>query len=169
MPPLTALPRAPFELTPEQEEIRRVCRDFAANEIRPISLAVDEADTEFPREVFNRAAQIGRISFMLPEALGGGGRTDPAPVHVGSPRGSTGSAGIDAATLARPGASDEPRPTISGATCPQTQPLVPAVPAGQGTPPGISTGAIERRTRDAVAVAQALDMHQIAFSPHQER
>jgi acyl-CoA dehydrogenase len=76
MPPLTALPRAPFELTPEQEEIRRVCRDFAANEIRPISLAVDEADTEFPREVFNRAAQIGLTSFMLPEALGGGGMTD---------------------------------------------------------------------------------------------
>ena len=76
MPPLTALPRAPFELTPEQEEIRRVCRDFAANEIRPISLAVDEADTEFPREVFNKAAQIGLTSFMLPEALGGGGMTD---------------------------------------------------------------------------------------------
>jgi acyl-CoA dehydrogenase len=76
MPPLTALPRAPFELTPEQEEIRRVCRDFAANEIRPISLAVDEADTEFPREVFHKAAQIGLTSFMLPEALGGGGMTD---------------------------------------------------------------------------------------------
>jgi hypothetical protein len=41
---LPALPRAPFELTPEQEEIRRLCRDFAANEIRPVSLAVDEAD-----------------------------------------------------------------------------------------------------------------------------
>jgi acyl-CoA dehydrogenase len=76
MPSLTALPRAPFELTPEQEEIRRVCRDFAANEIRPISLAVDEADTELPREVFHRAAQIGLTSFMLPEALGGGGLTD---------------------------------------------------------------------------------------------
>jgi acyl-CoA dehydrogenase len=76
MPPLTALPRAPFELTPEQEEIRRVCRDFAANEIRPISLAVDEADTELPREVWNRAARIGLTSFMLPEALGGGGMTD---------------------------------------------------------------------------------------------
>jgi hypothetical protein len=39
---LTALPRAPFEITPEQEEIRRVCRDFAAKEIRPISLAVEK-------------------------------------------------------------------------------------------------------------------------------
>jgi acyl-CoA dehydrogenase len=65
-----------FELTPEQEEIRRVCRDFAAKEIRPISLAVDEAEAGLPTEVWNRAAGIGLTSFMLPERLGGGGMTD---------------------------------------------------------------------------------------------
>jgi acyl-CoA dehydrogenase len=64
------------DLTAEQEEIRRVCRDFAANEIRPISLEVDEADTELPREIWNKAAEIGLTSFMLPEELGGGGMTD---------------------------------------------------------------------------------------------
>ena len=44
----TAWPSPPsmLELTDEQREIQRVCRDFAAREIRPISLAVDEADTE---------------------------------------------------------------------------------------------------------------------------
>jgi acyl-CoA dehydrogenase len=73
---LPALPRAPFELTPEQEEIRRLCRDFAANEIRPVSMAVDEADTEVPWDVWKRAAAIGLTSFMLPEELGGGGMTD---------------------------------------------------------------------------------------------
>ena len=59
---LPALPRAPFELTPEQDEIRRLCRDFAANEIRPVSLAVDEADTEVPWDVWKRAASIGLTS-----------------------------------------------------------------------------------------------------------
>jgi acyl-CoA dehydrogenase len=73
---LPALPRAPFEITPEQEEIRRLCRDFAANEIRPVSMAVDEADTEVPWDVWNSAATIGLTSFMLPEELGGGGMTD---------------------------------------------------------------------------------------------
>jgi acyl-CoA dehydrogenase len=73
---LPTLPRAPFELTPEQEEIRRLCRDFAENEIRPVSLAVDEADTEVPWDVWHRAAAIGLTSFMLPEELGGGGMTD---------------------------------------------------------------------------------------------
>ena len=64
------------DLTPEQEEIRRVCREFAGNEIRPISLEVDEADTELPRKIWNKAAEIGLTSFMLPEELGGGGMTD---------------------------------------------------------------------------------------------
>jgi acyl-CoA dehydrogenase len=63
-------------LTPEQEEIRRVCREFAANEIRPVSLEVDEADTELPREIWDKAAAIGLTSFMLAEQLGGGGMTD---------------------------------------------------------------------------------------------
>jgi alkylation response protein AidB-like acyl-CoA dehydrogenase len=69
-------PRPPFEITHEQQEIQLVCRDFAAHEIRPISQAVDEADTELPREVWNKAAEIGLTSFMLPEEAGGGGMTD---------------------------------------------------------------------------------------------
>ena len=48
-----------IELTPEQREIQAVCREFAQNEIRPISLAVDEADTEMPWEVWHKAADLG--------------------------------------------------------------------------------------------------------------
>jgi alkylation response protein AidB-like acyl-CoA dehydrogenase len=65
-----------LELTDEQREIQRVCREFAAREIRPISLAVDEADTELPREVWVKASRLGLTSFMLPEAYGGAGMTD---------------------------------------------------------------------------------------------
>jgi alkylation response protein AidB-like acyl-CoA dehydrogenase len=64
------------ELTDEQREIQRVCRDFAAREIRPISLAVDEADVEVPMEIWRLAAGLGLTSFMLPEAYGGAGMTD---------------------------------------------------------------------------------------------
>ncbi|MGZ4299175.1 MAG: acyl-CoA dehydrogenase family protein [Solirubrobacteraceae bacterium] len=65
-----------LELTDEQREIQRVCREFAAREIRPISLAVDEADTELPREIWVKASQLGLTSFMLPEQYGGAGMTD---------------------------------------------------------------------------------------------
>jgi acyl-CoA dehydrogenase len=64
------------ELTPEQREIQAVVREFAEREIRPISLAVDEADTEMPWDVWNKAADLGLTSFMLPEEYGGGGMTD---------------------------------------------------------------------------------------------
>jgi alkylation response protein AidB-like acyl-CoA dehydrogenase len=65
-----------FDLTAEQREIRDVCREFAAREIRPISQAVDEADTEMPWEVWYKAAELGLTSFMLPSEYGGGGLTD---------------------------------------------------------------------------------------------
>ena len=66
----------PYELTPEQREIQALCREFAAREIRPVSLAVDEADTEMPWEIWHKAAELGLTSFMLPERLGGGGMED---------------------------------------------------------------------------------------------
>jgi alkylation response protein AidB-like acyl-CoA dehydrogenase len=65
-----------FDLTDEQREIRDVCRDFAAREIRPIALEVDEADTEMPWEVWYKAAGLGLTSFMLPSEYGGAGLTD---------------------------------------------------------------------------------------------
>ena len=65
-----------FGLTPVQREIQAVCREFAGKEIRPVSLAVDEADTEVPWDVWYKAAALGLTSFMLPEEHGGGGMTD---------------------------------------------------------------------------------------------
>jgi alkylation response protein AidB-like acyl-CoA dehydrogenase len=73
---MSELTHEPFELTPEQREIRSVCREFAEREIRPIAQAVDEADTETPWEIWYKAAGLGLTSFMLPEELGGGGLTD---------------------------------------------------------------------------------------------
>lgn len=73
---MSELAHQAFELTPEQREIQQVCREFAEREIRPISLAVDEADTETPWEVWYKAASLGLTSFMLPEEYGGGGLTD---------------------------------------------------------------------------------------------
>jgi alkylation response protein AidB-like acyl-CoA dehydrogenase len=65
-----------FELSPEQREIQALCREFAERQIRPIAAEVDEADTEMPWEIWNRAAELGLTSFMLPERFGGGGMED---------------------------------------------------------------------------------------------
>ena len=73
---MTKLAQGIFELTDEQREIQQLCREFAKREIRPISLAVDEADTAMPWEIWHKAAELGLTSFMLPEEFGGGGMTD---------------------------------------------------------------------------------------------
>ncbi len=65
-----------IELTQEQGEFVALARDFAAREIRPRARAVDEADTESPLDLWDKAAAIGLASYMLPAEYGGGGITD---------------------------------------------------------------------------------------------
>ena len=65
-----------LELTEEQREFIALARDFAAREIRPRARAVDEADTESPLDLWDKAARVGLSSYMLPAEYGGGGVTD---------------------------------------------------------------------------------------------
>ncbi|MFD9700406.1 acyl-CoA dehydrogenase family protein [Lentzea sp. NPDC059081] len=65
-----------LRLTTEQQQCVELAREFAADEIRPRARAVDEADTESPLDLWEKAAKLGLTSFMLPERLGGGGVTD---------------------------------------------------------------------------------------------
>jgi acyl-CoA dehydrogenase len=65
-----------LELTEEQREFVALARNFAAREIRPRARAVDEADTESPLDLWEKAAQVGLSSYMLPAEYGGGGVTD---------------------------------------------------------------------------------------------
>lgn len=65
-----------LRLTAEQDQFVALARKFAAEEIRPRGRAVDEADTESPLDVWDKAAELGLTSFMIPEKFGGGGVTD---------------------------------------------------------------------------------------------
>lgn len=65
-----------WPLSDEQQQIVALCRDFAANEIRPRGREVDEADVETPVDIFAKAAKVGITDFMIPEEFGGGGFTD---------------------------------------------------------------------------------------------
>ncbi|MFC0438700.1 acyl-CoA dehydrogenase family protein [Kutzneria buriramensis] len=65
-----------WPLTDEQQQIIKLCRDFAAREIRPRAREVDEADVVTPVDLFAKAAEVGITDFMLPEEYGGGGFTD---------------------------------------------------------------------------------------------
>jgi len=73
---MAKLPTELVAFTDEQEEIVRLCRQFAREEIRPVAREVDEADVVVPWDIWRKAAGVGISSFMLPEKLGGGGFTD---------------------------------------------------------------------------------------------
>jgi len=61
-----------LSLSPEQQEIRQLVRDFAEREVKPRAAAIDHTD-EFPRDLIAKAAQLGLLGMLVPEAYGGAG------------------------------------------------------------------------------------------------
>jgi alkylation response protein AidB-like acyl-CoA dehydrogenase len=61
-----------FEYTPEQIELRRAVREFAAAEIAPHVMEWDETQT-FPLEVVRKLGKLGYMGSIFPEELGGAG------------------------------------------------------------------------------------------------
>lgn len=59
-------------LTPEQQEIRTLVREFAEREVKPRAEAIDH-DGEFPRDLVDKAAGLGLTGILIPEAYGGAG------------------------------------------------------------------------------------------------
>ncbi|KYZ74910.1 acyl-CoA dehydrogenase [Anaerosporomusa subterranea] len=61
-----------FVLGAEQEEIRRMVRDFAAKEVAPSAAERDEKEL-FPREIFDKMGELGILGLPYPEEYGGAG------------------------------------------------------------------------------------------------
>jgi alkylation response protein AidB-like acyl-CoA dehydrogenase len=61
-----------FELTQDQREIQALTRDFARAEIEPNAAAWDR-DHHFPRELFDKLAELGLMGACVPEEYGGAG------------------------------------------------------------------------------------------------
>src|SRR5256712_10168625 len=61
-----------FELTPEQEEIREVARQFAEDELGEKIAPFDDRP-QFPFEIVNELAPLGLLGVLVPEEYGGAG------------------------------------------------------------------------------------------------
>ena len=61
-----------FGLTREQELVRQMVREFAVNEVKPISAEIDETE-RFPMENVKKMAELGMMGIPFPKELGGAG------------------------------------------------------------------------------------------------
>ncbi|HSN89955.1 MAG TPA: acyl-CoA dehydrogenase [Anaeromyxobacteraceae bacterium] len=68
-----------IELTDEQRQVRDLCRDFAARELRPNARRWDR-DHEFPAAAVRKLAEMGLMGIAVPPEWGGAGMDNVAYV-----------------------------------------------------------------------------------------
>ncbi len=61
-----------FKLSKEQEMLRKLFRDFAQNEVKPLAAMVDEEEM-FPEETVKKMAKLGMLGIYFPKEYGGAG------------------------------------------------------------------------------------------------
>lgn len=61
-----------FQLTKEQEFVRKMVREFATNEVEPIAAEID-AEHRFPVETVEKMAKYGLLGVPFPKEYGGAG------------------------------------------------------------------------------------------------
>src|SRR5258706_12794463 len=81
-----------FDLTPEQEAIRRLAHDFADREIAPGARERDRAE-RFPADVLKKMAPVGLLGGPVPEQYGGMGVDFISPPLITEGMGRAGSSG----------------------------------------------------------------------------
>jgi butyryl-CoA dehydrogenase len=66
-----------IHLTPEQKQLREMCREFADNELAPHARRWDE-EHEFPAEAVKKLGELGLLGIAVPTELGGAGMDNVA-------------------------------------------------------------------------------------------
>ena len=61
-----------FKLTKEQLLVRKMVREFAENEVKPIAAEIDEEE-RFPMETVEKMAKLGMMGIYFPKEYGGAG------------------------------------------------------------------------------------------------
>ena len=61
-----------FHLTNEQQMLRKMYREFAENEVKPLAQEIDEEE-RFPMETVEKMAKLGMMGIYFPKEYGGAG------------------------------------------------------------------------------------------------
>jgi butyryl-CoA dehydrogenase len=66
-----------FQLTKEQEMVRKMVREFAENEVKPLAAEVDETE-RFPMETVKKMQRYNMMGVFIPKEYGGAGGDEVA-------------------------------------------------------------------------------------------
>ena len=61
-----------FKLSKEHELLRKMYREFAQNEVKPLAAEIDEEE-RFPMETVEKMAKLGMMGIYFPKEYGGAG------------------------------------------------------------------------------------------------
>ena len=61
-----------FKLSKEHELLRKMYREFAQNEVKPLAAELDEEE-RFPAETIPKLAKLGLLGIPFPKKYGGAG------------------------------------------------------------------------------------------------
>ena len=61
-----------FHLSKEHEMLRKMYREFAQNEVKPLAEEIDEEE-RFPEETVKKMAKLGMMGIYFPKEYGGAG------------------------------------------------------------------------------------------------
>ena len=82
-----------FHLSKEHEMIRKMYREFAENEVKPLAEEVDETE-EFPVETVKKLGKLGMMGIYFPKKYGGAGGDVLSEQLGGGPVGGTPLVGV---------------------------------------------------------------------------
>ena len=63
-----------FHLSKEHEMLRKMYREFAPTEVKPLAEEIDETE-RFPEETVRKMAELGMMGIYFPKEYGGGAAT----------------------------------------------------------------------------------------------
>jgi butyryl-CoA dehydrogenase len=66
-----------FQLTREQEMVRKMLKDFTENEVKPLAAEIDETE-RFPMETVEKMNRYGMMGMIVPKEYGGAGADEMA-------------------------------------------------------------------------------------------
>ena len=71
-----------FELSEEQEAIKKAVREFGEKELKPMGREYDQSG-EFPHEIYKKACDLGYIGASIPSEYGGAGADQIVNIIIG--------------------------------------------------------------------------------------